>query len=261
MAHINNDLFIIAQAPLVDKDDQVTLDYLGKNMFVRVTILTNTEADDSFTFRVTLINEGSETIRRGQWRIYFNFVQVIEPSIMIDREEVTLEEFNIKIIHVGGGLNAMELLEGFKDIAPKKSRDIVIKGQFWHVSKTDVMPNWYIYSEDLLPVIIKSTDGEALMHVDEFNTEQQWKRYQDDQFNPLTPEQRYDRNLVTDTMDIHPVIPTPKEITITATEKVHISMYHWTITAPDAFINEAAFLSGTKLLISADNAIYQYIHK
>ena len=68
--------------------------------------------------------------------------------------------------------------------------DLII--EFWTVSKSDVMPNWYVTAEGFQPRLIRSTqDGNDF--VADFETAKQYKRYDFDQYNPFTAHDRYKR--------------------------------------------------------------------
>ena len=69
--------------------------------------------------------------------------------------------------------------------------DLII--QAWTVSKSDVMPNWYVAGEGLQPRLIKSTADGNKDFVGEFISPQQYKRYDYDVYEPFTALQRYNR--------------------------------------------------------------------
>ena len=73
-----------------------------------------------------------------------------------------------------------------------KSLAFTMRIKFWTVSKSDVMPNWYMASPGLEPRLIESTaDGQDF--VSDFDLPQQYKRYEQDSYEPFTPEDRYKR--------------------------------------------------------------------
>ena len=65
--------------------------------------------------------------------------------------------------------------------------------QFWSVSKSDIMPNWYVAGPDLEAVLIKSTTDDAPSFRSDFKTQDQYQRYRGDQYHPFTAEKRYER--------------------------------------------------------------------
>ena len=69
--------------------------------------------------------------------------------------------------------------------------DLVI--QFWTVSKSDVMPNWYVAAEGLEPRLVKSTADGNEDFIGDFSNQNQYKRYDFDEYNPFTPKERFDR--------------------------------------------------------------------
>lgn len=231
--------------------DQNALDEIGKAISVKVVSLTNIDDDNTFTFQINLENNGQNAIQRGNWTIFFDMIRLIEPSTMRVAAQTTLNTYHIKINHLGGTFNSIELLQGFTGIQPGEVRTFNLTGEYWLVARGDVIPNWYLIEDGLNPVIIENTRGEGLQHVGNFDTPQQWKRYAADQYDPFTINRRYNHNDVKDTgRNVGHIIPTPMESGVDGGVTMLLTSYHWEIVAPDAFKSDAEYLSGKMPFVS-----------
>ena len=100
---------------------------------------------------------------------------------------------------------------------------------------------WY----DAEPRLMESTAGEPENFVAPFVRQEQWKRRPFDEYEPYTPEQRFEINRGTSiTRDIIPIIPTPVEYEWDIEESFNITK-DWVILVSDEGALDAAwFLSG-----------------
>ena len=94
------------------------------------------------------------------------------------------------IRHVNGDINRVEPTQEFQGFLMGVTMVINFRGDAWVVSKSDIMPNWYLSSDGSDPKIIESTKGESLAFVGPFTTDRQWKRATNDMYDPYTPEVR-----------------------------------------------------------------------
>ncbi|XP_067654006.1 uncharacterized protein [Haliotis asinina] len=193
--------------PLVD---QSVIDYMAENITLSYSVLDNfQDGTSTFLAEVTLKNTGSEDVAKGNWGIYYCSIYMVPD----DQPELMLEQMTIK--HVKGCLFKMEPTIEFKPLKSKEVRKLKFRVQNWSVSKTDMMPNWYMWAEGLKARTIASTQGPGLEFVGDFTTVNQWKRYDTpglkDRYDPYTPAVRY--GMAQDITDLgsspSPVIPTP----------------------------------------------------
>ena len=169
---------------------QETLDYIGANLVIKYEVISNLVSEArTYSGKITLSNGGSETINNGSWEIHFCHIRLIPKQ----NDQVS----GLKIQHINGCQFKMTPTSLFQPIPPNGKVEVDIEGEFWTVSKTDIMPNWYVVSNILTARTIASTAGENLDFVGDFNTRDKWKRYWfdglKDLYDPFTAEQRFDR--------------------------------------------------------------------
>ncbi|CAH3143871.1 unnamed protein product [Pocillopora meandrina] len=172
--------------------DQAYLDDIASCLDIQFDVLSNKAG--ACHIRLKFTNKGRHNITSGNWAIYFSCLRILsnraDPLVMSRKE--------ISVSHVNGYLQVIKPTKTFLDLVPsgKKKLDLTAFGSI--VAKTDVMPNWYITAPGLQPRIIKSTKGESLKFVGSFDSALKWKRSELDNFNPFTPEKRFDMNNVVD---------------------------------------------------------------
>lgn len=113
------------------------------------------------------------------------------------------------------------------------------------VARSDFFPNWYIGSLGMKPKVIRSTEGETLSFVADFDDQMQWKRSSDDQYDPWTAEERYSMYL-RDSASMPPfsVIPTPKNMTVNKEKTILFLKDKWVIVDFETFQFAVEFLVG-----------------
>lgn len=101
-------------------------------------------------------------------------------------------------------------------------------------------------SSRTLPRVIKSTAGEGLHYVGEFDTVQKSIRGDEDLYRPFTPEQRFKRNKAESTdRTASLILPTPLVLNrLDDKEPVTLDVNHWKISFPRNLYNEARYLKG-----------------
>ncbi|AXF75237.1 carbohydate-binding domain-containing protein [Erwinia tracheiphila] len=155
---------------------------------------------------ITLTNPGA-AITSKNWAIYMSNVH----------EAIKVESDQFRLVHIVGDLARLEPTENFQGFAAGESVEIPIILEFGQLFITDVMPRWYVTSEDSTPEVIKSTDTEDLTaFVAPFG--EQWKRTPDDQNVLMMPASRFDKN--SDVQQLPPfelrgqIVPTPKHVKV-----------------------------------------------
>ncbi len=81
------------------------------------------------------------------WQIYFSHLRIIQS------EDST--EFNIE--HINGNLHRLTPTEQFTGFSEGQKKIINLRANHWQVLESDILPNYYIVSGDLKPVVIPSS--------------------------------------------------------------------------------------------------------
>ena len=222
--------------------------------------------------RLTLKNIGNQRVEGGNWAIYFCSVRILEPNHYPYPEGLPLGTSGLTVFHINGCLFRLQPNEQFKGIPPYYTSLVIdfIAG-IWTVSRTDLMPKWYVaehgQSQGLQPKILLSTSSEDLTFVGDFDTASKWKRNPNDRYNPYTAHDRYN---MYDIADLGPsqtprVIPQPLHMTIDETSrKIDLSSGDWVVTYENGLQNEANMLVGKnkfEMLLFQQNMLKQYHHK
>lgn len=167
-------------------------------------------------------------------------------------------ESGMKVTHINGCLFKFQPTRNFKKLLPGKTLKIGFNASDWCVSRTDVMPKWYITADHVEARTITSTAGEELSFVGAFNTSRQWKRYPDDKYNPYTPQHRFDLNKEITDLKKAPLrlVPTPLYISAPATKanskKAFFGTGDWIVIAHKSLSVEAMFLAGRGCMVLLD---------
>lgn len=196
-------------------DEQVVVNYIANNMEVNIQVLNNMEPDG--TLKLTLTNVGYKHIQRGRWRIYFNCFGSFKTQM----------SGGLGVFAVNGGLFYLSPVGNlFRGISPGSSAILFLEG-YKSISRTDFLPNWYVWSEKhgVLPAIIECTKDETLSFVGVYNDSSKWKRNSQDQYNPYTPRQRFKMHLVpkeTYFPEHLNIVPTPVSVKILNSTRILI---------------------------------------
>lgn len=220
--------------------DQAYLDDIASCLDIQFDVLSNKEG--ACHIRLTFTNKGRHNITSGNWAIYFSCLRILsnraDPFVMSRKE--------ISVSHVNGYLQVIKPTKTFLDLVPsgKTKLDLTAYGSI--VAKTDVMPNWYITAPGLKPRIIKSTKGESLKFVGSFDSALKWKRSELDNFNPFTPEKRFDMNNVVDLKGPGKLIlPTPVVLKNGSSFKMmDLKDGKWMVISQKGLEDEGQYLSG-----------------
>lgn len=201
-----------------------------------------------FLAQITLTNKGNRPIQHGNWSVYFCNIRLVEPAHLKHNPAgyVIPGKYGIKFTHINGCLHKFETTSDFKEIAVSGgSFTFKFKAAHWSVSRTDVMPRWFVSAKGMSARVIKNTDDEKLSFVGKFDNEKKWKRFVSDVYDPYTPEKRYDIDHISDLKRApYGVIPTPVEISDMDKSNGVTITSEWTVYIQAGLENEAAPLKG-----------------
>lgn len=222
--------------------------YIGDNLQIKYKAVENNYNGDTVSLiEMNFTNSGSQSIGNGNWAIYFHHIRMIERQ-KISPNGTMLGNSGLRVHHYNGVLFWLEPTAEFLGLSPGQTLKIQFIASDWTVSRTDIMPNWYVVSrgQDCNDIrLILSTVGESLNFVSSFETSKQWKRLTKDLYDPLTPEARYSSDYVADSgVPVRKIIPTPLSESYTG-ETVNLKMASFVVITPDdqSIHNEATFLA------------------
>ncbi|WP_394221338.1 family 20 glycosylhydrolase [Alteromonas gracilis] len=179
-------LLLVACSPLQETNagvKQPQLDSLGKKLTVQYAVLSNTDDTmcrvhipngDCFSSQITL--QSSDTEIPASTSLFFSH---IAPVRGFDTPHP------ISMEHINGDLHRITF---DKAIAANTKVTITLSAPFWHASRSDAMPNYYLTYPSLTPVLVDSTtrvkeEGSNLLvnqHTTPWNSEAQYKRVIED---------------------------------------------------------------------------------
>ncbi|WP_102505781.1 family 20 glycosylhydrolase [Salinivibrio kushneri] len=226
------------------------LDALGNGLDVQYQVLDNKQDDwRSFTGNVAFTNQSTQTLPKTGWTIYFSHIRMINS---IDTDQ-------LKVSHVNGDLFKLEPTDSFVPLAPGDQLVVGFNASDWQVAKSDIMPNWYLASDDETgthTALITSTSNhkngqvptkpdDELTFVGDFDTPAKWKRYGGpltDHYDPFTAEQRYARNADLSLVDTQGhVLPTPAS---RIEKNGHVTLdSEWTVVYDNGYQAQAQWLA------------------
>ena len=169
---------------------QADLDLLADTLEIQYQVLSTTDivsctkAELSECFTAELSFTFPHAPPAEAWVLYFSH---LVPIHYVDSETVSIE-------HVNGDLHKVT----FADAIPAgTSVKVPFVAQFWHVSRSDIVPNMYVSVAGLQPRIVKSTQAQVdqntkvnyAAHAGDFTDGARLQRGADDQL-PLATEQR-----------------------------------------------------------------------
>ncbi len=180
-----------------------------------------------FTSHITLSSD--QALPVNGWSIFFSQVSPVQKAI----------GGNFTVEHINGDLHKLTPGSIVKSIDKDSPQVIKITSDFWHLSKSDVMPNYYLAPTDpnsnLRAKVIDSTriqtDPETGLEVQNFtgewnDTDRHLLRTPADLTNPATPaltwQQNSDTPQVIDRVNTA-IIPTPSSITTAAEGSLDLS--------------------------------------
>ena len=224
--------------------DQSYLDNMAVSLDLRFEVLSNFAG--GCLIGLTFNNKGNHVLKPGKWAIYFSSLRKLTQNT--NRFTVGPRD-TLTITHINGHLHRLEPTEYFSNLLPGKDFKFYLSTENAIVSKTDVMPNWYIAANTLEPRIIQSTKGESLKFVGPFDTPSKWKRSPQDTYDPFTPEKRFQINNIADIKRAgNLIIPTPLVLNVLSSSKA-VSLFSgtWNVVARQGLHNEGRYLAGEYL--------------
>ncbi len=135
------------------------------------------------------IQTGDTPLPASGWELRFSQVSYVQGS-----------SGPLAIEHINGDLHRMVPQDGFTGVAAQQTQVVPYTANFWSVSNSDPMPNYYLVAEGLKPVVIASTrevrDPETGLWILPFvepmtDPERQLKRTAEDNTPQATPDQLY----------------------------------------------------------------------
>jgi len=206
---------------------QVALNQLGDALDIKYRLITNfpdgcpTSGVDGRCFSAQISLTSPIDIESKDWAIYFSQMRPVK--------SVNSDEFTIT--RVKGDLHKIEPTDAFKGLSKGITKTIDFRGELWQLSETDAMPNYYLVSGELTPVVIKSTqvttDTETGMELRPYNlaftdADTQYKRSDTDKVKWATPEVLFLDNQGVKSQPesaVNSIIPTPLSVEVTSTDR------------------------------------------
>ncbi|XP_005092291.1 beta-hexosaminidase [Aplysia californica] len=240
---------------------QKELDVLASTLGLKYQVEDNLSGGRAlFSASITLTNRCDIPLKyyteSTSWRIFFCHLRMVEPTYLPLDDSVDLQYAGVRFAHLNGSIFSLSPLKNFKTLEKGDSVLIKFNGQHYSASRTDILPNWYIQVDGLEPRIIKSTEGESLDFVGDFDSPKKYKRFdyvlasgkrRYDTYQPFSPEVRFLRYLSPkeDDDSLQQVVPTPASFQKKSDKSIDIYSGGWKIMlCEDAdFLNEAQFLS------------------
>lgn len=205
-------------------DVQNVLDYVSENLKIEYQLLMNEEK--SFLAHLRLKNEGGRTIEPCCFTIFFYHFNPLDAvnlhkkktpyAIRYFRNDTARNPLSsssdFEVRHVNGNSYRLDMTKEFKGLLPGEEMTIVLTGFRWIVSRSTIIPNWYVASSipSSWPRLIRSTAGDDLGFVAPFDSLEKTSRSASDSLRPLLPPQRFEKYRVKDIRDsMDDVVPTP----------------------------------------------------
>ncbi|MBL4814017.1 MAG: carbohydate-binding domain-containing protein, partial [Shewanella sp.] len=179
--------------------DQAQLNALGDTLDIKYRVVTNypegcpTSGVDGRCFTAQIDLTSAVDLDSQGWSIYFSQMRPVK--------SVNSDEFTIT--RVKGDLHKIAPTAKFQGLKKGVTKTIEFKGELWQLSETDAMPNYYLVSGELAPVLIKSTavtlDSETGMELRPYvvsftDEDKQYKRSDTDEVKWATPEILFQAN-------------------------------------------------------------------
>ncbi len=168
---------------------------------------------DGLCFEAELRLSLPEKFSANNWTLYFSHMSPIQSA---DDRHFTIE-------HINGDLHRLTPNENYRGFDSPQALSVRLHATYWHLSKTDIMPNYYLTSGELDPVIVASTQAqidsvtglEQLPHAGEFSdVALQLKRSAEDASVIATSAAIYEQStgqVIAPTELTADIIPTPQQ--------------------------------------------------
>ncbi len=189
------------------------------------------------------------------WELQFCSIRLLEPNRIFPSGS-QLGDSGLWVHHTAGCHHKIVPGDGFQGLSPGETLRVPFYGEHWVVSRTDVMPNWYVVDPDSEPRVVSSTSGETLNWVRAFDSENKWKRQPGDRYDPYEWDERLSMIDYRDLGDVGvPFLPTPYDLDLSSSSRLNIRTGDWRVAfATEDIRNEAEYLAGKcevrKMLLS-----------
>lgn len=204
-------------------DSQTSLSHFSDNLKIHYQVIDNRPSEhcdsniaEGLCFEAALSLSLPSTFTAKNWSLYFSHMSPIQWA----------DDSNFSIEHINGDLHRLSPNENYRGFVENQVLATNIRATYWHLSKTDVMPNYYVTSGALTPEIVKSTMAiidattglEILPHAGEFsNVEKQLKRSPQDASIIATSDAIFQNNstsLIDPKLLTAALIPTPQHLKV-----------------------------------------------
>lgn len=137
----------LTQVQLNEFADQLDIDY--QIISTQTKDSCNILHEKAPCFRSNLYLKSKLNLNNNNWAIYFSHYS---PIHFAKSNEFTIER-------IQGDLHRLEPTAEFTGFETGKEHRIELRSSFWHLSESDLFPNYYIDSPGLKPTVIKSTEA------------------------------------------------------------------------------------------------------
>lgn len=204
---------------------QSTLDRMAQKVAVAYRVIDNRsnphcakEHAHGYCFRAALRFTSQESLSKAGWQLYFSHITPIRQDFS--------KAFDIQ--HINGDLHRIVPTPHFQGFQANVPQSIEFIADYWQLSETDPMPNYYFVAENLTPAVVANTRPlidpetglERLPFVGEItDVEKQFKRTPQDKSRWATAEEIFRSNADTPLLSAHldsAIIPTPQQLVLDA---------------------------------------------
>lgn len=251
-------------------DVQNVLDYVSEHLKIEYQLLRNEEK--SFLVHLKLKNEGSRTIEPCCFTIFFYHFNALDAVNLHKKKTPYASRYfrndtvrnplypssDFEVRHINGNSYRLDMTKEFKGLLPGEEMTIVLTGFRWIVSRSTIIPNWYVASSipSSQPRLIHSTAGDDLGFVAPFDSREKTSRSANDSLRPLSPPQRFEKFRIKDIHDsLDDILPTPSLVKRPAVPKeLKVESEIFKIYYSRGLKNEATYLKGKEFFISEISA-------
>ncbi|MBY5992651.1 family 20 glycosylhydrolase [Ferrimonas balearica] len=213
--------------------DQAGLEALANQLVIRHRVVDNRpgphclkEKGDGFCYRAEIqLETGDLPLPASGWELRFSQVSYVQGSTG-----------PLAITHLNGDLHRLAPTAEFSGLAAGQTQVVPYTANFWSVSNSDPMPNYFLVAEGLQPVVIASTREVQDQHTGLWtlpfvepltDPERQLKRTAEDNTPQATATQLFADNaaLVPEhsALPAAGLIPTPESLTLTEGEPLSLA--------------------------------------
>ncbi len=223
--------------------------------------MDNIQAVLTYQAEMFLENTGERLIQDVPWTLYFCDSRLSQPQD-IDPDGAEFGDDGLMVYRVMGCLYRVEPTANFTGFQPGETLHIEYLQEDFKIARTDTYPNWYFVGPDTEPRMVVSTTPTDLSFIDDFDGPEQWKRSQQDQYDPFTPEVRLDLFDIQDLGGAPGLItPTPVFADLDPESLVDFSSPEWVVVVEDEAVrNEATYLA-SKCLSSLKHFTHAQLHE